>query len=191
VSIREHTGKPSSATVPRIISNSLSLTVAGVTPHSCLPLLVAGGVEGDGTVACGASVPTQAAYVAYVSIRQHTSVACGASVPTQAAYVSIRQHMSAYVSIRQHASVACGASVPTQAAYFSIRQHTSAYASIRQHTSAYVCAHPVAGCFTCRRKGGRGQAACPHYTQHITSILLVYYYYYSNFTSIFVYITYY
>jgi hypothetical protein len=43
-------------------------------------------------------------YLAYVSIRQHTS-----------AHVSMRQHMSAYVSIRQ----------PTSA-YVSTRQHASA-----------------------------------------------------------------
>ncbi len=64
---------------------------------------------------CFGRVPLWCVYIAYVSIRLHTS-----------AYVSIRLHTSAYACIRQHTS-----------AYASIRQHTSAYVSTRQHTSAY------------------------------------------------------
>ena len=59
-------------------------------------------------------------YIAYVSIRQHTS-----------AYVSIR-HTSAYVSIRHSIR-------QDTSGYVRIRQDTSGYVRIRQDTSGYVC----------------------------------------------------
>jgi hypothetical protein len=100
---------------------------------------------------------TLAAYVAYVSIRQHADVSSKAKLEDRcsrplrliqisirqhtSAYVSIRQHTSAYVSIRQHTLRATGAPHSDhQAPRLSSPHwlHTSAYVSIRQHTSAYV-----------------------------------------------------
>jgi hypothetical protein len=74
------------------------------------------------------------------------------------AYVSIRQHTSAYVSIRQHTCIR--GQPPTAVnpiryvylAYVSIRQHTSAYVGIRQHTSAYVSIRAYEGSPTAVRK---------------------------------------
>jgi hypothetical protein len=53
------------------------------------------------------------------------------------AYGSIRQHTSAYVSIRVFRS--CGSAGGRNAATCCTYTNTSAYVSIRQHTSAYAC----------------------------------------------------
>jgi hypothetical protein len=92
-----------------------------------------------------------AAYIAYVSIRQHTS-----------AYVSIRQHTSAHVSTRQHTSAHVSTRQHTSA-HVSIRQHTSAYVSIRQHTSAYVSIRQHTSAYVNRghlEGGAGGSLAC-------------------------------
>jgi hypothetical protein len=129
----------------------------------CVPSLLAGGmaVVMWFVETVGRNDSSDDEYLAYVSIRQHTSAYVSIRQHTSA-YVSIRQHTSAYVSIRQHTS-----------AYFSIRQHTShtsAYVSIRQDMSAYVTAYVSIRQHTSAHESS-DDGGLPQQVKHVSSII--------------------